>query len=539
MRKAGILFHPTSLPSGAGIGTLGRSAYTFVDFLQKAGMKLWQVLPLGPTGYGDSPYQSFSTFALNPLLIDFDNLLERGWATARLIKRPSYVKAKGPVDFGAVVWWKSNALKEIAKYFLELITNPEASTSDSFDANTKADFFAFCRENQFWLKDYAAFMSIKSFYDAKAQKESEEKHCAVPGTWNVYWPETLSKHDDAAVEAWINEHTEDFLQTEVIQFFAYKQWSALHEYALSKGIQIVGDVPIFVAADSSDVWANQDLFLIDSNGKFTAVAGVPPDYFSATGQLWGNPLYNWSNMKKDGYGWWIARVKRMLSLVDYVRIDHFRGFESYWAVPYGSETAINGKWEKGPGIELFDAIKAKLGELPLIAEDLGIITDEVKALRDGAGLPGMKVLQFGFDTSEWKSGSLKNVFLPHNFETSNCVAYTGTHDNDTTQGLFESLDDENLALIASYLSGENVSIEAAKSLLKGKKLTKALVKSVFSSIADIAIVPLQDVYALKSDARMNTPSTSGANWAWRATEKQISDEKAAAWLKNLCVLYAR
>ena len=539
MRKAGILFHPTSLPSGAGIGTLGRSAYTFVDFLQKAGMKLWQVLPLGPTGYGDSPYQSFSTFALNPLLIDFDNLLERGWATARLIKRPSYVKAKGPVDFGAVVWWKSNALKEIAKYFLELITNPEASPSDSFDANTKADFFAFCRENQFWLKDYAAFMSIKSFYDAKAQKESEEKHCAVPGTWNVYWPETLSKHDDAAVEAWINEHTEDFLQTEVIQFFAYKQWSALHEYALSKGIQIVGDVPIFVAADSSDVWANQDLFLIDSNGKFTAVAGVPPDYFSATGQLWGNPLYNWSNMKKDGYGWWIARVKRMLSLVDYVRIDHFRGFESYWAVPYGSETAINGKWEKGPGIELFDAIKAKLGELPLIAEDLGIITDEVKALRDGAGLPGMKVLQFGFDTSEWKSGSLKNVFLPHNFETSNCVAYTGTHDNDTTQGFFESLDDENLALIASYLSGENVSIEAAKSLLKGKKLTKALVKAVFSSIADIAIIPLQDVYALKSDARMNTPSTSGANWAWRATEKQISDEKAAAWLKNLCVLYAR
>ncbi|MBR1722991.1 MAG: 4-alpha-glucanotransferase, partial [Treponema sp.] len=385
-RKAGILLHPTCLPGSAGIGTLGKSAFTFIDFLASAGMKLWQVLPLGPTGYGDSPYQSFSTFALNPLLIDFDNLVERGWASKKSIKKPSYVKMNGNVDFGAVVWWKMNALKEIAKYFLELITNPEGA-GENLDPKVKMEFFSFCRENLFWLRDYAAFMSIKAFYDAAAQKESEEKKCYVNGAWNVYWEKSLAKHDEAAVEKWINEHSEDFLQTEVIQFFVAKQWEAVHDYAKSKGVQIVGDIPIFVAADSSDVWANQSSFLIDENGKFTSVAGVPPDYFSATGQLWGNPLYNWENMKNNNYSWWILRIKKMLSLVDFVRIDHFRGFESYWAVPYGSENAINGKWEKGPGMDLFNAIKKELGDLPLIAEDLGVITDEVKALRDESGLP--------------------------------------------------------------------------------------------------------------------------------------------------------
>ena len=541
MRTSGILLHPTSLPGTAGIGTFGKGAFAFVDFLEKAGMKLWQVLPLGPTGYGDSPYQSFSTFALNPILIDFDDLVERGWATEKLVKKPSYIKNKGRIDFGSVVWWKGNALKEIAKYFLELITNPDAS-SEEFDPNTKMAFFKFCRENQYWLKDYAAFMSIKAFYDAKAQKEREETGADVNGSWNVYWPKNLSKHNEQAVEKWINEHSEDFLQTEVIQFFAHVQWSELHEYANSKNIQIVGDVPIFVAADSSDVWANQKQFLIGSDGQFSAVAGVPPDYFSATGQLWGNPLYNWKNMKKDGYSWWIGRVKKMLSLVDYVRIDHFRGFEAYWAVPFGSENAINGTWEKGPGIDLFNAIKKELGELPLIAEDLGIITDEVKALRDESGLPGMKVLQFAFDKNEYKAGCLKNVFLPHNFETTNCVAYTGTHDNDTTQGLLESLDDESVALIASYFTGESVSAESARKLVKNKKLTKEFIKAVLSSTADMAIIPMQDIYALSSDARMNLPGTSGSNWSWRIDENMISGakaEKTAAWLKNLCVLYAR
>ena len=541
-RKAGILLHPTSLPDSAGIGTLGKSAFTFIDFLEKAGMKLWQVLPLGPTGYGDSPYQSFSTFALNPLLIDFDDLVERGWASKNAVKKPSYINNKGLIDYGSVVWWKNAALKEIAKSFLETITNPKAAEEGTYDPAVKADFYAFCQENQYWLKDYAAFTSIKSYYDAKAQKESDEKKCKVNGCWNVYWEDSLSRHEEAAVEKWINEHSEEFLQTEVIQFFAAKQWNAVHEYAKSKGIEIVGDVPIFVAADSSDVWANQNMFLIGEDRNFTVVAGVPPDYFSATGQLWGNPLYHWENMKKDGYSWWIARVRKMLSLVDYVRIDHFRGFEAYWAVPFGSENAISGKWEKGPGIELFNKIKSELGDLPLIAEDLGIITDEVKALRDGAGLPGMKVLQFGLDVSEYEKGALKNVFLPHNFDTANCVAYTGTHDNDTTQGLLESLDDDNLVLFADYLTGEKNTLDEAKKLLSSKKLCKALVKCAYSSIANFAVVPLQDVYALGTEARMNTPSTSGANWCWRVEKNMISGDKAdkaAAWLKNLCVLYAR
>ena len=541
MRKAGILLHPTSLSKTNGIGTLGKSAFEFIDWLKKSGMKVWQVLPLGPTGYGDSPYQSFSTFALNPLLIDFEDLAERGWATEKLIKKPSYIKNKGPVDFGSVVWWKNNALKEISKYFLELITNPDAANED-FDPNTKMEFFTFCRENLFWLKDYAAFMSIKAFYDKKAQAESEEKKCAVNGSWNVYWPKKLAKHDSAAVEKWINEHTEEFLQTEVVQFFAFKQWQAVHEYAKSKEIEIIGDIPIFVAPDSSDVWANQKLFQIGADGQFKAVAGVPPDYFSATGQLWENPLYNWKNIKKDGYSWWILRVKKMLSLVDYVRIDHFRGFESYWAVPFGSENAINGKWEKGPGLDLFDAIRKELGDLPLIAEDLGIITDEVRKLRNSTGLPGMKVLQFGFDKNERNAGGLKNAFLPHNFETTNCVCYTGTHDNDTTQGLLESLDEESLVLVADYLTGEKNSAENAKKLLKSKLLTKSFIKLAFSSIADFAIIPLQDIYALGSESRMNMPSTSGKNWSWRASENMTGGEKAektAEWLKNLCVLYAR
>ena len=538
MRKAGILLHPTSLPTSAGIGTLGKSAFAFVDFLEKAGMKLWQVLPLGPTGYGDSPYQSFSTFALNPLLIDFDDLVERGWATSALIKKPSYIKNKGAVDYGSVVWWKSHALQKIAKHFLELMTNPD-SAGEGFDQNPKMEFFSVCRENQYWLKDYAAFMSIKSYYDEKAQAECKKTGTVVNGSWNVYWAKKLSKHDETAVEQWINEHTEDFLQTEVIQFFAFKQWQALHEYAKSKGIEIVGDVPIFVAPDSSDVWANQKLFQTGKDGTFTNVAGVPPDYFSATGQLWGNPLYNWKNMKKDGYAWWIARVKKMLSLVDYVRIDHFRGFEAYWAIPFGSPTAETGKWEKGPGIDLFNAIKKELGDLPLIAEDLGVITDGVRELRDSTGLPGMKVLQFAFDKNEWKQGALKNAFLPHNFETTNCVAYTGTHDNDTTQGLLASLDEETLVLVADYFTGEKNTVESAKKLLSSKKLTKEFIKAVLKSTAETAIVPLQDIYALSSEARMNMPSTAGSNWAWRASEKQISDEKTAAWLKNLTVLYAR
>lgn len=551
-RKSGILLHPTSLPYAPGIGTFGKSAFKFVDWLERGGVKLWQVLPLGPTGYGDSPYQSFSSFALNPLLVDIDDLVEDGFAAPEDAKVPKYIKKSGNVDYGAVVYWKTNALKKIADKFFDAITNPNSPAVPEFMRTSimqkKFDFFQFYQENESWLKDYAAFMSIKDFYDEKARKEREETGKDVQSSWNVYWEKKLSKHDKKAVEFWINSH-QDCILYEVVQFFASYQWLKLKEYANSKGVKIIGDLPIFVAPDSADVWANQKFFQLDSDGRFLNVAGVPPDYFSAIGQLWGNPLYDWDALKKDKYSWWVARMKQMTKLFDYVRIDHFRGFESYWAVPYGSENAVNGKWVKGPGKALFDAIKKALqsenpdmDEVPLIAEDLGIITDEVASLRDSCGFPGMKVLQFGFDKNEYNAGALKNLFLPHNFTTANCVAYTGTHDNDTTQGFLNSVSEDFVSMIASYVEGKKVDTKAALKLCDSGKLTQELVRLVFSSIADFAIVPVQDVYSIGSEGRMNMPSTSGTNWSWRADAKMFEGTKAdekAAWLKEMNVLYSR
>ncbi len=542
-RKSGVLLHPTSLPGTAGIGTFGRTAFDFINFLSDSGVKLWQVLPLGPTGYGDSPYQSFSTFALNPLLIDFEDLADKNWALEKDILPPKWIKKTGPVDYGAVTYWKKNALNTIADKFLQALTNPECSDLDLNDdevADVKSRFFSFCRENLFWLKDYAAFISLKAYYDSKAEEEQKSSGKKINSSWTVYWPNELARHESLSVEQWINSHTEDFLRTEVIQFFALVQWQELREYANKKGVEIIGDIPIFVSPDSSDVWANQNLFQIGENGQFTNVAGVPPDYFSATGQLWGNPLYDWEKMKSEKYAWWVNRIKKLHELYDCIRIDHFRGFESYWAVPFGSENAINGKWMKGPGKDFFDTIKNELGDIPLIAEDLGIITDEVRALRDETLLPGMKVLQFAFDKNE-KSG-LKNAFLPHNFENPNCVVYTGTHDNDTTQGALENFDGETQSLIASYVLGEDVPQEKALRLIRSKALAKKLVSLAFSSTASYAIIPLQDLYALSSDARMNTPSTASMNWAWRADSSMISGEKSqkvVEWLKKLNHLYNR
>lgn len=509
---------------------MGKSAFAFVDFLEKAGISLWQVLPLGPTGYGDSPYQSFSTFALNPLLIDLDLLSDRGWARPTDILPPDFIKNKGDIDYGAVVWWKTPVLKNAADYFLS-----NANEAD------KADYAAFCKKNKFWLDDYASFMSIKTEHDLKAAAESEKKGKPVSGTWNVYWEKGLASHDKTAVSVWNKTHKAEIEHYKVIQFFAAMQWAALKAYANGKGISIIGDIPIFVAPDSADVWANQSLFQLNKRGVPKCVAGVPPDYFSATGQLWGNPLYNWTAMKADGYSWWISRIKKLLELTDYVRIDHFRGFEAYWAVPYGVPTAEKGVWKKGPGRALFDAIKKALGELPLIAEDLGIITDGVRALRDGLGLPGMKILQFAFDVNEYKKGSLVNAFLPHAYDKP-CVVYTGTHDNDTTQGFLESADDEMLSLIASYCNGERLTVEAAKKLCKKGELCRSLIKQAFASTAQFAVIPMQDLYQLGTKARMNMPSTSGKNWAWRMTEDMISGEKAdkaAAWLSELTALYGR
>lgn len=539
-RKAGVLLHPTSLPGTPGIGTFGKSAYDFIDFLYECDLRIWQILPLGPTGYGDSPYQSFSTFALNPLLVDLDDLVERGWASKNDVKAPKYISKSGNIEFGSVVYWKTGALTKCAEYFFNRLTD----TKDVEFFETKQAFYKFYNENEFWLKDFVAYMSIKSFYEAKAEEE-RKSGAHVNAAWNVYWDEKLAKHDEQAVDFWVNSH-QDCIFYEIIQFFAFVQWDGIHKYAESKEIEIIGDVPIFVSADSSDVWANQKFFLLNEDGSPKAVAGVPPDYFSSTGQLWGNPLYDWDALKADGYSWWVSRVKNMLKIVDYVRIDHFRGFESYWAVPFGSPNAMCGEWRKGPGKDLFDAIKAALCEdgevLPLIAEDLGVITDEVAALRDACGFPGMKVLQFAFSKEEANNGALVNAFLPHNFMSTNCVVYTGTHDNDTTQGLLNSLDEETLSIIASYIKGDFVPKETAVKMRDSGKMCHELIKLAFASTAKFAVIPLQDLYGLGSETRMNMPSTSGSNWSWRADKKYISGpkaEKVQDWLKEMVVFYAR
>lgn len=517
-RKSGILLHPTSLPCSFGIGTLGKSAFDFVDALSFSNTKLWQVLPLGPTGYGDSPYQSFSTFALNPLLIDFDYLAERGWAQKEDVIPPDYIKNEGNVDFGSVVWWKTNALKTISLWAYK---NAGEEFFSQFDA--------FCKNNKFWLDDYALFMSIKSHYDEK-------------GMWNKAWPQELRVHDSVALKKWNKEHTDEILVNKITQFFVFTQWNELHEYANAKKVEIIGDIPIFVSADSADVWANQKYFQLDKNGVPKVVAGVPPDYFSPTGQLWGNPLYDWKSLAQDNYSWWILRVKQTLKLVDYIRIDHFRGFDSYWTVKNGQKTAEKGKWSKGPGNALFNQIKKELGDLPLIAEDLGDITDSVRKLRDKCGLPGMKILQFGFDTCEKEKGALVNAFLPHTYTSSNCVVYTGTHDNDTTQGSLNLMNDECLTLVAGYLEGRKVSIDEARDLRSRGVLCQKLIKECFSSIGVFAIVPMQDLYNFGSDCRMNTPSTAVANWAWRMRCNMLYGKEAEEkmlWLKEMNMLYNR
>ncbi len=517
-RKSGVLLHITSLPGTPGIGTLGKKAYQFADWLKSAGQKLWQVLPLGPTGYGDSPYASFSTFAGNPLLIDLEDLADRGWASREEIVPPDYIKSDGYVDFGSVVWWKMPLLYKCASYFLKHCSQVD-----------RVKYEAFKNDNSVWLNNYADFTSIKKFYDAKAVSEGIS---GVKSMWNQFWPRELAGHDPSAVSAWDGSHTQDIEEIKVVQFFFYTQWAALKNYVNSLGIQIIGDIPIFVAGDSADVWANQKLFQMDKNTLLqTSCAGVPPDYFSETGQLWGNPLYDWDAMKADNYSWWVDRIKNMLKLVDVVRIDHFRGFEAYWQIPYGSPNAINGKWVKGPDKALFQEIKKRLGVLPIIAEDLGVITPEVEKLRDTCGFPGMKILQFAFNAEEWSEESTANKDLPSNYTTPNIIVYTGTHDNDTTTGFFKSADKSLIKNVCRYFK---VSED-----LTPVELTDVLIGAAFESTANTCIVPLQDLFGLGSEARMNTPSTlGGTNWAWRMTEDMFN-EGVAERLKELSLHSAR
>ncbi|QTQ13122.1 4-alpha-glucanotransferase [Treponema parvum] len=518
-RASGILLHPTSLPGSPGIGTIGKNAFDFIDWLSEANQTLWQILPSGPTGYGDSPYASFSTFAGNPLLIDLDILVKEGVLDKDQASPPEYIRTNGNVDFGSVVYWKKPLLKTAAVQFLTRA-----------DLKTKRNYELFKAENAFWLDTYAVFMSIKEIYDAKAQKEG-----VANSMWNAYWPEELKKCNADAVEKWQKDYETDCEIQKAIQYFYFSQWNALKKYANGKGISIIGDIPIFVASDSADVWANQKLFRLTPESLPEFVAGVPPDYFSADGQLWGNPLYNWDEMKKDGYSWWIDRIKTVLKQTDYVRIDHFRGFDEYWSVPYGQKTAVHGKWVKGPAYDFFNAVKSALGDIQIIAEDLGIITDSVRKLRDHFCLPGMKILEFAFDKNEAAQGAMTNAFLPHTYD-KNCVVYTGTHDNDTVQGWLEKLPLEDKRLIAAYLGFSEG--EAQKRCADGE-LCRELVRAALASVANWAIIPLQDVYSLGTEARMNMPSTAGGtNWQWRMGEDLLDKEKAL-WLKKCSVLYAR
>ena len=379
----------------------------------------------------------------------------------------------------------------------------------------------------------AAEMAIIELVEPKAAEEKPAN-----SMWYAYWPKPLASHDSEAIAEWKKEHKEDVEVYKVIQFFFDVQWNELKAYANENGISLIGDIPIFVAPDSADVWSNQKYFQLDENGKPNCVAGVPPDYFCADGQLWGNPLYDWDAMKASGYDWWIKRIKRIFELTDVLRIDHFRGFEAYWSVPFGAPNAIGGQWKKGPGIDLFKAIKRKVGDVPVIAEDLGVITDEVRALRDETGYPGMKVLQFAYSPDEAKQNGMVNSFMPHMFTTDNCVVYTGTHDNDTLQGWLELISDEQLVLVAEYMTGSKLTVAAAKKLVASGALRKLMIKTVLASSAVYAVIPMQDIIGCGNEARMNMPSTTGSNWTWRMNKADMK-KNAAQELSFLTALYGR
>lgn len=481
-RAGGILLHPTSLPGPYGIGDLGPRAYHFVDWLASTGCKLWQILPLGPTGYGDSPYQCFSAFAGNPFLISPDMLIRDGLLTFDDLRdAPDFDASR--VNFGLLIPWKLDLLQLAFSRF----------RSDIGDLRNGFEYF--CAQNVAWLDDFALFMAIKDSKDGNA--------------WNT-WPEPLRTREQAALNQARTELAEGIQRHSFYQFIFNRQWESLREYTNGKGIKIIGDAPIFVAYDSADVWSNPGLFYLDEAGSPTVVAGVPPDGFSATGQLWGNPLYRWEVHKDSGYAWWVERIKFALKSIDILRLDHFRGFAGYYEIPAGDKTAEHGHWVPGPGSDLFRTIDSRLSDravtheikLPIIAEDLGLVTPDVIALLEEFQLPGMRVLQFGFSGPE-------NPFLPHNY-VQNCVAYTGTHDNDTARGWLETADEKEREFALRYLDSD------------GSNFAWDLIRAVWSSVADIAVTPMQDLLDLGGEARMNYPSKLGGNWEWRMMDEDTS-----------------
>lgn len=491
MRKSGILMPISALPSPYGIGALSKEAYEFVDQCKKAGQSYWQILPIGPTGYGDSPYQSFSTFAGNPYYIDPVKLTEEGLLTEKECKKMDFGDNAGYVDY-----------EKIYKGRFRLLRKAYERSNVSEDPA----FQKFCRKQSFWLPDYALYMAVKNHFHGKSWLE---------------WDEDIRIRKPQAVEECREKYADEILFYEFQQFEFHKQWKALKKYANANGIEIIGDIPIYVALDSADTWANPELFQLDGNGVPLAVAGCPPDAFAATGQLWGNPLYRWDYHAKTDYAWWIKRIAYCYHLYDVVRIDHFRGFDEYYSIPYGDPTAEFGHWEKGPGYALFKEMKKQLGNCKVIAEDLGFLTKSVIRLVKKTGYPGMKIIQFAFDSRNGDSD-----YLPHHYD-KNCVVYTGTHDNDTTLSWYKSMSAADRKFARAYLDIRN------KKDVPWKFITAAM-----ASTANTCIIPIQDYLELGGEGRFNFPSTLGDNWKWRLLPGQFTDELAEK-IRNLTVLYAR
>ena len=503
-RSSGILLHPTSLPGPFGIGDLGPEARRFVDFLAEAGQTLWQVLPLGPTGFGDSPYQCFSALAGNPLLISPERLAEQGWLHASAISDvPPFPESE--VDFARVIAWKTALLDSAARAFLR-----------NGSAGDRERFQSFCDLNQDWLDDYALFMVLK------------KQHNSV--VWSRWEPEVRWR-DPEALARWTANLAEPIAIQKFLQFAFFTQWHELRDYARGRGVRLMGDLPIYVAHDSADVWVKPGYFELDSDGNPSVVAGVPPDYFSADGQLWGNPIYRWDALARDGYRWWLRRFRAVFDLVDVIRLDHFRGFEAYWEVPAGELTAVRGRWVKGPGTELFRMARTAIGELPLVAENLGVITPEVEAIRHEFGFPGMSILQFAFGNDPQASS-----FRPHNYPRE-VVAYTGTHDCDTTVGWWSSEGRGESTRSAEDIARER---EFARAYLNtdGREIHWVFIRELLASVADTVLIPLQDVLGLGSDARMNQPATIGGNWRWRY-KREVLTPAIAKRLAELTRIYER
>lgn len=503
-RASGILLHPTSLPGRFGIGDLGKEAYRFADFLAETKQHLWQMLPLGPTGYGNSPYQCLSVFAGNPLLISLERLVEENFLNSRdLESAPLFPEHS--VNYRAVIDFKMPLLEKSYENFIKKATAAQLN-----------EFETFRRENASWLETYSLFRAL------------EKAHGRA--SWNT-WEEDIRRREPQALERWHKKLEREIACQKYQQYQFYQQWLALKQYCHQRGISLIGDIPIFAALNSADVWAHPEMFYLDEGGQPTVVAGVPPDYFSKTGQLWGNPLYRWEVMAEDGYQWWIERFQKAIALMDIIRLDHFRGFEKYWEVPANETTATNGRWVPGPGAELFTALKKALGELPIIAEDLGVITPEVEALRDQFGFPGMKVLQFAFsDDPEAEK------HRPHHYPP-NCVVYTGTHDNNTTLGWFRG---EDIKGTTQSQAERRKETQLALKYLgsDGHEINWDFIRLALMSVANTVIIPLQDILGLGSEARMNHPGTTEGNWRWRFTASMLTDEIKTR-LKELSLLYGR